>query len=154
METKLNTDTDIEAVFRANEAFYRAFETLDIRQMDALWSEEDYVKCIHPGWVPRLGWVQVRDSWTTIFNYTARLRLSVCVMETTVRGDIGWTVCQEHITTSDGAGSTEGLVMATNMFERTEGRWLLIHHHGSPVLGPQEHDPQEHEENTHQLPMV
>jgi ketosteroid isomerase-like protein len=138
-------ESDIEAVFRANEAFYHAFETLDIRKMDAIWSEADYVKCIHPGWVPRMGWVQVRDSWVTIFNHTLKLHLSVCVMETTVRGDIGWTVCQEHIHTAEEEGA--GLVMATNMFERTADGWRLIHHHGSPTLAP-------HEETDHQLPMV
>lgn len=139
--------TDIETVLQANEAFYRAFETLDIRNMDAIWSKADYIKCIHPGWVPRLGWVQVRDGWTTIFNNTSQLHISVCVMETTVRGEIGWVVCQEHLTALSGDRKTEGLVMATNLFERTDGVWRLIHHHGSPVLGP-------HEEERHSLPMV
>ncbi len=127
-------ESDTDAVLRANAEFYRAFETLDIRQMEAVWSRAQDVKCIHPGWVPRMGWTQVRDSWVTIFNHTHSMKFSVCVMETTVRGDVGWIVCQEHIETSDGGETLMGLVMATNLFERREGRWLLVHHHGSPVL--------------------
>jgi len=32
----------IEEVEQANEAFYRAFESLDIKKMDEVWAREDY----------------------------------------------------------------------------------------------------------------
>src|SRR5207244_2814547 len=68
----------IEEVAKANEAFYEAFESLDIKKMDEVWAREDYVTCIHPGWNLRSGWPAVRDSWVMIFNntFTMQFRLT------------------------------------------------------------------------------
>jgi ketosteroid isomerase-like protein len=33
-------------------------------------------------------------------------------------------------------GRSQARVEATNVFERHGGRWLLVHHHGSPVVAP------------------
>lgn len=40
----------IEEITRANLAFYAAFESLDMLQMDKVWAHLEYVTCIHPGW--------------------------------------------------------------------------------------------------------
>jgi len=125
-----------QEIQKANEAFYGAFEHLDIHRMDDIWWHDDDVKCIHPGWAPRLGWPQVRDSWVVIFNHTYRMTFSVCVIEITVKGDFGWIVCREQIGTSDHDRPMEGTVMATNLFERRGGLWRMIHHHGSPYFAP------------------
>ena len=50
----------IEAVTKANQSFYEAFESLDIARMDCVWMHQDYVTCIHPGWTIRSGWPAVR----------------------------------------------------------------------------------------------
>ena len=127
----------IEEVEQANEAFYRAFESLDIKKMDEVWAAEDYVTCIHPGWSLRSGWPTVRDSWVMIFNntFTMRVRLSEIMVQ--VAGDVAWVLCMENITNSpEGEGDgQESRVLATNLYERHQGRWLMIHHHGSPVMG-------------------
>jgi hypothetical protein len=36
---------------KANHAFYAAFGNLDIGEMDEIWAHQDYVTCIHPGWI-------------------------------------------------------------------------------------------------------
>jgi len=125
---------DIEAVRRANEIFYQAFEKLDIQQMDALWVKEDYVKCVHPGWEVRLGWQEVRDSWVLIFNHTYEIKFSVNLLDVVIKGDWAWVVCLEMISTQDQGNWVEGRVLSTNLFERRGEVWLLIHHHGSPLL--------------------
>ncbi len=124
----------IEEVEQANEAFYRAFESLDIKKMDEVWVREDYVTCIHPGWSLRSGWPTVRDSWVMIFNntFTMRFRLSDIMVQ--VAGDVAWVLCTENITNSPEGDGQESRVLATNLYERQQGRWLMIHHHGSPVM--------------------
>jgi ketosteroid isomerase-like protein len=124
----------IEEVSRANEAFYRAFESLDIKSMDEVWAKEDYVTCIHPGWTLRSGWAGVRDSWVMIFNntFTMKFRLSEVMIQ--VAGDVAWVLCMENITNAPQGEAQEARVLATNLFERQHGRWLMIHHHGSPVM--------------------
>ena len=49
----------IEEVTRANRAFYEAFESLDVAEMDTIWAHQEYVTCIHPGWSLRSGWPSV-----------------------------------------------------------------------------------------------
>src|SRR2546421_709306 len=48
------------AVQAANQAFYRAFEALDLAAMDAVWAHEGACTCLHPGWPLCNGWAQVR----------------------------------------------------------------------------------------------
>ena len=58
---------DAKEVDEANARFYRVFESLDIGQMDEVWSHGDHVRCIHPGWSLLAGWAAVRQSWKAIF---------------------------------------------------------------------------------------
>src|SRR4051812_3013597 len=119
----------VEAVRAANQAFYRAFESLALEWMDAVWSHAGQVTCVHPGWALADGWPAVRDSWATIFGNTADIRFTVEDEHIDVRGDLAWVVCLERIRT----GGASGAILATNVFRREGGAWRLVHHHGSPV---------------------
>lgn len=124
----------IEEVTRANEAFYEAFSSLDIFKMDSIWAHEDFVTCIHPGWGIRDGWPRVRDSWVVIFNNVFSMEFSLSEMQVQVAGDLAWVVCTENIVSRQGETSQESRVVATNLFERIQDTWKIIHHHGSPLM--------------------
>jgi len=125
----------IEEVTRANQAFYEAFESLDIAQMDCIWAPQEYVTCIHPGWALRVGWPAVRDSWVLIFNNTFAMQFELSEIQIQVAGDLAWVICTEHITASPSADEKqESQVLATNLYERVGQEWKIIHHHGSPVM--------------------
>ena len=124
----------IEEVTQANLAFYRAFESLDIAEMDRIWSPQEYVTCIHPGWSLRVGWPAVRDSWVLIFNNTFSMTFELSEIQIQVAGDIAWVICTENITSRQGETDRETQVLATNLYERIGGEWKIIHHHGSPVM--------------------
>ena len=134
MDAEQQLKVCIDAVTRANEAFYEAFESLDIRRMEKVWSQQEYVTCIHPGWTARIGWPGVRDSWVLIFNNTFSMRFILTELQVQVAGDIGWVICTENITSRQGETVQESRVLATNLFERTGESWMMIHHHGSPVM--------------------
>ncbi len=60
-------------------------------------------------------------------------------MQARLTGDVGVVTCTENILS--GAGDEEGgslggaVAVATNIFTRTTGgAWLLVAHHGSPVV--------------------
>lgn len=124
----------IEAVTRANEAFYRAFESLDIAAMDNVWAHQEYVTCIHPGWSVRVGWPAVRDSWVIIFNNTFSMEFELTELQVQVAADIAWVICTENITSRVEETVQHSRVVATNLYERIDDTWKLIHHHGSPLM--------------------
>ena len=119
---------------RANTRFYEAFESLDIRQMEAVWASDQTVHCIHPGWDIRSGWPSVRDSWVLIFNNTAKIKLAVTDLKIVIHGKIGWVNCMEEVTQIIDEEPQITYVLTTNLYLHQQNDWLMIHHHGSPVF--------------------
>ena len=125
----------IEAVTKANQKFYDAFESLDIAKMDERWAHQEYVTCIHPGWTIRSGWPAVRDSWVLIFNNTFSMKFELTDVMVQVAGDMAWVICVENLTTQQSDEPQHAKVLATNLYELIGDEWLMLHHHGSPVMG-------------------
>lgn len=119
----------------ANARFYRAFETLDIAEMDAVWAHGAHVTCVHPGWPLLVGWEAVRTSWETIFNNTAEMSFTLSAVRAIRAGEIGWVTCTENILSEIRGRVSVTSVLATNIYERDGDQWLLVHHHASHVLG-------------------
>jgi len=125
---------DRPAVVTANRDFYRAFELLDASRMREVWLQETYVSVVHPGWARILGWAAVLKSWEDIFHNTFGVSVEVSDEVTHVHGDLAWVTCTETLETRLYDGVSHATVEATNLFERREGKWWLVHHHGSPLV--------------------
>ena len=124
----------VAAVEAANVRFYRAFETLDLAEMEAVWTHDDRVACVHPGWPLLRGWESVRVSWQTIFENTGEIRFTLGDVRVTLVGDVAWLTCTENILSEVRGQLTATAVLATNLFERRDGQWLMLHHHASHVF--------------------
>ena len=122
-----------EAVRRANQEFYAAFESLDLARMETVWAHDDSVECVQPGWDLLLGWDDVRERWARVFKNTTRARVALSGVRVRVEGTAGWVACTARITTAFAEGFDEALVQATNIFVFRDGRWLLAVHHASVV---------------------
>jgi ketosteroid isomerase-like protein len=130
--------SEVEAVRTANARFYRAFENLSLVEMEPLWLHEERVACVHPGW-PRLhGWAAVRESWAAIFRNTREMRFTLTDLRAEVRGDLAWVTCTENILSEARGNLSVTAILATNLFERHAGEWLIVHHHASHVLAAPE----------------
>ena len=125
---------DAQAVEQANLAFYRAFETLDLAQMEGVWALAEPVTCIHPGWRLLAGWQAVMESWERIFDNSTAMQFTVTDAEATVAGDWAWVTCAEHLTSVVDGRVGEATVQATNIYRKRGDRWLMVHHHGSPSV--------------------
>jgi ketosteroid isomerase-like protein len=125
---------EVAAVLEANAAFYRAFGALDIDQMSAIWSRDDSIRCVHPGWPLLTGREPVIDSWAGIFNNAAVMQFDIVDVEVTLEADFAWVVCTERLTSVQGGQVAEGRVQTTNLFRKEAGQWLIVHHHGSPLM--------------------
>ncbi len=145
-------DNPEQAVLEANLRFYEAFQALDIEKMDEVWSHEDWVECVHPGWDLLLGWGEVRESWARIFAGTQRMKVDLSSVWVRVEGDVAWVACTEHVTSTFERGFDQALVQATNIFVQrpapaeapSEGggaglgsRWQMVAHHASPLPSSQ-----------------
>ena len=126
--------SDTDEVVEANARFYRAFEALDIAEMDRVWAHGEHVKCVHPGWPMLSGWEAVRESWARIFENTAEMRFSLSHVQAAVSSDLAWVTCTENILSDVGGRVSVTAILATNLFEREGAEWRLVHHHASHVL--------------------
>src|SRR5579859_2949019 len=124
-----------EAVLALNAMFYRAFEVRDSDAMGEIWAHQPYVRCIHPGWEPLVGWDEVVGSWCQIFRGAESLRFELVDVSVRVGGSLAWVELTEVLEARHQGGRARSLVLATNIFERSPaGRWQMIHHHASPVM--------------------
>ncbi|MDT0341765.1 nuclear transport factor 2 family protein [Streptomyces litchfieldiae] len=133
--------TDIEAVEAANTALYDALEQGDLDAMAEHWLDTD-VSVVHPGWPVINGRGEVIRSYALIMANTEYIQFFLTDVEVSVLGDTALVTCTENILSGgpaeeDGTAGplVGGLVVATNVFRRTEGGvWKVWSHHGSPVL--------------------
>ncbi|MGW0563386.1 nuclear transport factor 2 family protein [Streptomyces sp. NPDC003016] len=134
------TPTDVEQVELANTAFYEAVERGDFEELSTLWLEDE-VSCVHPGWPVLTGRGEVLRSYALIMANTEYIQFFLTDVKVTVLADTAVVTCTEN-TLSGGPAEEAGelgplvgqLIVATNVFRRTQEGWKLWSHHGSPVL--------------------
>jgi ketosteroid isomerase-like protein len=114
----------------SNRSFYEAHEARDIVAMRQVWEHTDRTVCVHPGWPILRTWPIIEQSWTSIFAGPGRNQFILTNESVAVDGDLAWVTLEENLVDT-GATAT---IAATNVFARSSGRWLLIVHHGSPVM--------------------
>lgn len=118
------------AVVAANDAFYAAFEAGDLDALLALWDQGDDVVCTHPGWPALHGWAEVKASWERLGMGPETQQFVLTNVRPRVEGELAWVTLEENL-----LGARASTVTSINMFRRQgDGRWLMIAHHGSPVM--------------------
>jgi len=128
------------AIIEANRTFYRAFESLDLEKMEAVWLSDPKIVCIHPGWRKLGGWGPVMQSWSRIFDSAFEMKFQVRELDVMAGSDLAVIVTEETLTQRGYDGMTRSQVLATNVFERVGQKWMMILHHGSPVMQPSSND--------------
>jgi ketosteroid isomerase-like protein len=124
---------DRKVVAQANENFYRAFESLDIKQMEKVWAKGDHIQCGHPGWRILRGWNVVMESWRKIFTNTPMIRFMLTQVSIEIRGDIAWVTLYENLNSAVEGQNISATILTTNIFEKGLDGWRMILHHGSSV---------------------
>lgn len=130
----MRSEEEAEEIREINDRFYRAFESLDMAEMETVWVKEPYVRCVHPGWGLLSGWDAVRASWEAIFRNTVEIRFTITDVQVHVEGALAWVTCTEDILSETRGNIGVTSVLTTNIFEQRDGQWLMIHHHASHVF--------------------
>jgi hypothetical protein len=121
------TATETDAVLAANLEFYRAFGMCDFPAMNALWARVAPVLCIHPGWPALMGRDAVMRSWRNLLAAPEPTRLACHDDQAFLYDDFALVICEEEL--------SAGHLVATNMFVKEDGRWRMVHHQASPLVG-------------------
>jgi ketosteroid isomerase-like protein len=124
---------DVADVVAANKSYEQAFSSLDIKAIDAAWAHDADVTVIHPSSkLVLIGWDAVRKSYA---DQPARHKDFSVAMDSphvTVSSNVGLVVGVEKVHTVLTNGEVADLsIMATSVYEKRDGKWLLVHHHGS-----------------------
>jgi ketosteroid isomerase-like protein len=127
--------SEVEGVEEANERFYRALENDDLKEMAGVWLHVDWVKCVHPDGDLIIGWEEIYQSWEDIFTRYAHMHVSVTDVEIKVEGDFALVSCHENVELSVDRASVpvSEKIAATNLFQRVDEGWRMVHHHASQV---------------------
>ena len=129
----------------ADEAFHEAFSRRDIWAMAQLWSKEEYVSAIFPASAkPSFGWDNVRRSWQQTFDHNRDVKIKSLAGLIQVQGDDEGDIALivdstrfESFQTQTGQPVMMPNVLTTKIFERRDGKWLLVLYHAhQPRLKP------------------
>ena len=122
-------------VVLANERFYHAFESLDIKRMESVWADGE-IQCGHPGWRILRGWKPVMESWRQIFENTPRIQFMLADLTVAVYGELACVTLYENLNSSLEGQNVAATILTTNIFRKGVAGWRMIHHHGSSVAQP------------------
>lgn len=123
-------DDSTQTVLAANQRFYDAHESRDFAAMAAVWEQSARAVCVHPGWPILRGWDAVGESWSRILSGPGRNQFILTNTSVAIEGDLAWVTLDENLVD----GNSTGTVAASNLYVRRGDSWLLILHHGSPVM--------------------
>jgi uncharacterized protein (TIGR02246 family) len=129
--------SDADGVRAAASAFYAALNARDIRAMEALWAQDANPVMIHPSGpharAPAVGWEAVRRSFAEAWPNFAEW--SVTVNDMRVRVGQGWAAVLAttpvHVKMKGSDNASDYTALATIIYDRRDGRWLIVHQHVS-----------------------
>ena len=116
---------DEERLLFANDAFYAAFASADIRLMNDLWAAAHPVSVIHPGAGIVVGRAEVLESWAAILRDGEGFDIEHRDPIARLLGETGIVLCHERVGTHH--------LIATNVFVRVEDEWQIAHHQSGPA---------------------
>lgn len=129
---------DETALRQAHDELYRALNARDLDAMTAVWVQEPWVECVHPGWPALRGWNAIRKSWQAIFQSPSRLAITVSDVRVRVLDTTALVTCVERIKSQQQEFLDTTLAQTVNVFVRRDDGWKLVHHQAStmPTTSP------------------
>jgi ketosteroid isomerase-like protein len=135
-QEKARQISDVERVNAASRVFVAAISARDIHAMDKLWAHESYVAFMGPlSTTLVVGWDGVRKAWEMRFNQFERVTVSSAESHVHTNGAVAWAVGVENVRLLRKNGETLSFdAFVTNVFEKQDGRWLLVSHQATPIF--------------------
>ena len=127
--------SDVEGVKAASKAFYAALAVIDNgAAMEKVWAHTDYVTIVNPGSKSILvGWDAQKKDWEERNKAISQRNVSLSEQRIHVNGNLAWEMGVEtgDVKLKDGTVRKADYI-ATNVYEKIGGRWLMVSHHVQP----------------------
>ena len=119
------------------EEFYAAFNGRDIDLMTQNWSDGAEASMSNPLGGIRRGWYDIKAGYHRLFTGPARIYVEFYDYSVHESGDLFYAVGRERGDFRLGEKRVELAIRTSRIYQRHNGRWRQLHHHGSiddPVL--------------------
>jgi len=125
--------SDVDAAKAANQAFYVALSTGDVAAMQKVWSSDPDITNIGPASkAVAVGWGAIGKGFEGTRDAFPDLKAAMDQPRIKVVGTIAWVSGVEETQRKDKTGTpVSSANLATNIFQKQDGRWLMVHHHAS-----------------------
>lgn len=135
-------------VLTANMKFYNAFQSGSLVDMAACWMQDARATCKHPLGPLVVGYLDILNSFGQLFSLGIP-QISPVNVRIAMRGTVALATCEEqpletHQFDEDKKAQikewnpnfddtpAQVVMLATNIFEKKNGQWYLVHHVSSP----------------------
>jgi ketosteroid isomerase-like protein len=135
-QQQIQQTPDVERVNAASQLFIAAISVRDISAMDKVWAHESYATFIGPlSTTVVVGWDGVRKAWEMRFSQFDRVTTSVVESHAHTNGNVAWAIGIEKVQLLRKDGKTLNFdAFVTNVFEKQDGRWLMVSHQATPIF--------------------
>jgi hypothetical protein len=126
---------DIEAVKAASKAFYSTLSVLDDgTAMGKVWARTSYVTYVGPqGKSIIVGWDAQKQYWEDFNKRFSQRQVSLIDDRIHINGNLAWEIGVETGQAQMKDGTTRKVDwIVTNVYEKLDGRWLMVSHHVQP----------------------
>ena len=127
---------DMEGVKAASKAFYTALAVIDNGEaMEKVYAHTPYITNVSPRSKSiAVGWDAVKKyREEDIIKSVASRNISLSESHIHVNGNLAWEIGQETGEAKFKDGTVRKLEQfVTNVFEKIDGRWLMVSHHAQP----------------------
>jgi ketosteroid isomerase-like protein len=102
--------------------------------MQKVWSSDADIQSIGPtSKSVTVGWDKIGKGFEALFAAFPELK-AIMQPEIKIVGIVAWATGVEQVQRRDKAGaSSGGRNLVTNIFQKQDGRWLMVHHHASRI---------------------
>jgi len=128
-------EADMEGVKAASKAFYAALSVIDNGgAMEKVWAHTPYVTYVGPRSKSiTVGWEAQKKYWVEANKLFSQRNVTLSDQQIHVNGNLAWEMGQEtgDVKMKDG-GTWKVDLIVTNVYEKLDGRWLIVSHHVQP----------------------
>ena len=103
--------------------------------MQKVWSSDPDTQNIGPrDKAFTVGWDRMQTGFGRLFDNFPELKVTMADPQIKIAGAVAWATGIEQGQRKDKTGATTGgHNVVTNIFQKQDGRWLMVHHHASLI---------------------